>query len=408
MSNRQSAGTTSGTVASNVVPARAVARYPDMLLTPQERAARLQGLAGPEMARKLFPPTADSITIKLLHELGHQREHSGALPYGLNGPTGLPSTVQKLAVRRRRSGAAAAGTLRLDDHKPSDLTPDDERKHQTSQGWTVLDVAARLQSGWDTYQRATAAWSMFRDPTWTEILVSHVQQPTITFVQQFLPGVRNEPFIDTLSQALPVAGLGGALLLGLETYQEARKAKSMFRDPTLAGSALHYMQAFMALGRAAQTGTVGVNSLAQLNIMTFSTWEGLARVAEQAFIPVVAVGELLRVAIAYDQHRLGRISLRDFRRSSAGLGILVVFVTSGAAAGALAGSLPGGVTAAPGAMVGAKIGVLAAIPFQFFGDRVADYWHGWRGRKFNEKQRRLINAAVETFYGFEGRHGVEH
>ncbi len=407
MSDRQSAETTSGTVASNVVPARAVARYPDMLLTPQEQAARLQGLAGPEMAQKLFPPTADSITTKLLHGLSHQREHSGTLTYGLNGPTGLPSTAQKLAVQRRRSGAAAAGTLRLDD-KLCDLTPDDERKHPTSQGWTVLDLAARLQSGWDTYQRATAAWSMFRDPTWTEILVSHVQQPTITFVQQFLPGARNEPFSDTLSQALPVAGLGGVLLLGLETYQEARRAKSMFRDPTLAGSALHYMQAGMALSRAAQTGTVGINSLAQLNIMTFSTWEGLARVAEQAFIPVVAVGELLRVGIAYDQHRLGRISLRDFRRSSAGLGILVVFVTSGAAAGALAGFLPGGITAAPGAMVGAKIGGLAAIPFQFFGDRVADYWHGWRERKFNEKQRRLINAAVETFYGFEGRHGVEH
>ncbi len=405
MSNRQFAGLASTTVASNVVSARAVASSPNVPLTPLEQAARLQGLAGPEMARKLFPSTADSIAAKLLYEPDYQREHRGALPYGLNGRTARTST-RKLAVRRRRPGATATRTFRLGD-KPGEFAPDGERKNQTSQGWAVVDVAARLESGWDAVQRAQAAWSMFHDPTWTELIQSHVQTG-MTFVQQFLPGARNEPFIDTLghhvAQALPVVGLGGALLLGWETYREALAASSMFDDPALKGRVLPYMQAGMALGRAAQTGTVGVTSLAQLNILTFSAWEGLARAAEGAFLPVVLGGEALRVAIAYHQYRLGRVSLRDFHRSSAGLGILVVFVAGGAAVGAFAGFLLGGVLTVPGVMVFAKTGGLAAIPFQFFGERIVDNWYRWRDRKFNEEQRRLVDAAVETFYRLEDRH----
>ena len=395
MSDRQLAGFTGTTAASNVASARVVAPSFHAPLTSQEQAARLQGLAGPEMARKLFPSTADSIAAKLLYGPGHR----AALPSGLNGPTELTRTEQELAVRRRRTGAAAP------------FAPDGEREHRTSRGWAVVDVAARLESGWDAYQRAKAAASIFHDPAWNEIVLSHVEQAYTSFVQQILPAARSEPFVDTLgryvSQTLPVVGLGGALLLGWETYREYLKASSMFDDPTLKGSALPYMQVGMALGRAAQTGTVGVTSLAQLNLLTFFAWEGLARAAEGAFLPVVFGGEALRMAIAYRQYRLGRVSLRDFHRSSAGLVILFVFVAVGGAVGAFAGSLPGGVTVAPGAMVGAKIGVSAAIPFQLFGDHVVDYWYTWRYRKFNEEQRRLVNVAVETFYGLQSADG-EH
>ena len=207
------------------------------------------------------------------------------------------------------------------------------------------------------------------------------------------------------TQGLAAVGFAGALGLGWDAYQQSRVAWSMFDDPTLKGSILPYMQTGMAFGRMAQATTLGVGSTAQLEILKLSVKRGAGRVAGKAFLPIMLGVEGLRLATAHHEYGLGRISQREFYRRSAGPAIMAVFTGGGATVGGIVGFQAGGVGAIPGAIMGANIGAFAAIPVQF----AFDYGVDWYYREFDEKQRRVVNAAVETFYGLEP-HGqvVQH
>ena len=201
------------------------------------------------------------------------------------------------------------------------------------------------------------------------------------------------------TQGLAAVGFAGALGLGWDAYQQSRVAWSMFDDPTLKGSILPYMQTGMAFGRMAQATTLGVGSTAQLEILKLSVKRGAGRVAGKAFLPIMLGVEGLRLATAYHEYGLGRISQREFYRRSAGPAIMAVFTGGGATVGGIVGFQAGGVGAIPGAIMGASIGAFASIPVQF----AFDYGVDWYYREFDEKQRRVVNAAVETFYGLEPR-----
>ena len=119
---------------------------------------------------------------------------------------------------------------------------------------------------------------------------------------------------------------------------------------------------------------------------------GLRRIglAGARWLPPVAVGVGgVAIVTAYYQFASGSTSQREFYRSSAGPTILVAFT----AAGALVGSLAFGV----GAVAGGSIGAMAALPVEVAADWVIDRHY----RDFDTRQRRLVDAAVEEFYGVD-------
>ena len=205
-----------------------------------------------------------------------------------------------------------------------------------------------------------------------------------------------------VTRGLTVVGFAGALGLGWDAYQQSRAAWSMFDDPALKGSVLPYMQTGMAFGRMVQATTLGVSSTAQLGILKLSAKRAVVQAAGRAFLPVTIGVEGLRLVTAYHEYGMGRISQREFYRRSTGPAVVATFTVGGAAIGAIIGFNAAGVGAVPGAWTGAKISVVVAIPVQL----AADYMLKWYYWEFDEQQRRVVNAAVETFYGLEARNEV--
>ena len=207
---------------------------------------------------------------------------------------------------------------------------------------------------------------------------------------------------DLATRGLAVVGFAGALGLGWDAYQQSRAAWSMFDDPTLKGSVLPYMQTGMAFGRMAQATTLGVSSTAQLGILRLSSKRSVVQAAGRAFLPVTLGVEGIRLVTTYHEYGMGRISQREFYRRSTGPAVVATFTVGGAAIGAIIGIKAAGIGAVPGALTGARIGVVVAIPVQV----AADYMLNWYHWEFDEQQRRVVNAAVETFYGLEARNEV--
>ena len=198
-------------------------------------------------------------------------------------------------------------------------------------------------------------------------------------------------------QGLAIVGFAGAMILGWDAYQQSLTAWSMFNDPILKGSVLPYMQTGVLFGRMTQATTLAVISNTQLGILGLSKG-GVNKFAGRMFLPVTLGVEGLQFAMAYHQYGLGRISQRDFYRRTAGTAIIVVFTAGGAIVGGIIGMQAGAVPAIPVAYAGANIGAIVAIPVQF----AADYMLDWYYREFDEHQRLVVNAAVEKCYANSG------
>ena len=195
-------------------------------------------------------------------------------------------------------------------------------------------------------------------------------------------------------QGLAIVGFAGTLGLGWDAYQQSLTAWSMFNDPTLKESVLPYMQTGVSFGRMTQATTLAVISNTQLDILGHSKG-GVGKFAGRLFLPVTLGVEGLQFAIAYHQYGLGRISQRDFYRSTTGPAIVAVFTVGGAIIGGIIGMQGGGIMAIPVAYTGASIGSILAIPVYF----ATDYMLDWYYREFDEHQRLAVNAAVERHYG---------
>lgn len=171
----------------------------------------------------------------------------------------------------------------------------------------------------------------------------------------------------------------------------------MLDDPTLQGSLLPHLQTGVAIGRIGQTTTLGVSSAAQLETFRLPASAGLVRIAGAVLLPVTFGVEGMRLTTAYYEYNLGRISQRDLYRRATGSTIAGAMIASGAVLGGLVGLPAGGVGALPGAAAGAKIAVFIAIPVQL----AADFLWGSYYQNFDSRQRRLVNEAVDRFYGLE-------
>ena len=136
------------------------------------------------------------------------------------------------------------------------------------------------------------------------------------------------------TQGVAILGVAGAAGLAWDTYQQAGVAWEMFNDPTLQGTLLPHMQTGVAIGRIGQTTAVGVSSVAQLTTFNLAASRVLVPAANAALLPVTFVAEGLRLATAYYEFNLGRISQRDLYRRATPTAVSAGATTAGAIVGA--------------------------------------------------------------------------
>lgn len=450
----------------NVVLARPAALSMDTPLTPQEQAARLWELAGQTMARKLFPSTPESVK-SLQHDYQHMR---GNVSQGSLKDTAQKMGEKGGAWYAAKHGliellgAGDSGILTGPDSVYLDPYSGRVFVLETKGGYYAkIEVCRGARQNTNRYSIG-AAEGILKSPLATRkakvaaarIIVAAQEgrlvtgaietrpkgDPLLTADKWDITNVareaheieRNNPDAQKnfrrarlavrMTQGVAIAGFAGALVIGRDAYRQARVAWPTFDDAPGKGDALLYMQTGVAFGRMAQATSLGVISTAQLGIWKLSAsvagaqhttaqaaqlgiWKlsarGVVRAAGGALIPVTLGVEGLQFAMVHHQHGLGRISQREFYRRSTGPAIAVAFTAGGAVVGGIIGGVStAGAGALPIAMAGATIGALVAIPVHSAANFMLDRHY----QEFDEQQRRVVNAAVETFYGFEVRNEI--
>ena len=456
------------TVCPGEVSARSTSLSLDTTLTPQEQAAKLWELAGQMMVRKLFPSTPDSV--KPLQRDYHQRaggnispaqlrdiakemgEKGGAWYAAKHGLTellgakgsGIPQGPDSVywdpysgyvVVLETKGGYAKIADFygaRQNTNRYSVRAAEVILKSQSATRKAKV-AAARIVVAAQEGRLVTGATGtgprgdpLLIEDKWDVTNVAEEAREIERRNPENRKAFHRARLTARMTRGVAITGFAGALALGWDAKQQAQAAWSMFDDPTLKGSTLPFMQTGTAFGRVAQAATWGVISTAQLGIWRLSTtvagaqrttaqaaqlgvWRlsarGAIRAAGLAFIPITLGLEGLQWAMVNHEHHLGRISQREFYRRSTAPAIMAVFTAGGATVGGIIGFKAGGVSAIPGAMIGANIGAFAAIPVQIATDYMVDRYY----REFDEHQRRVVNAAVEAFYGLETRsHVVQH
>ena len=106
------------------------------------------------------------------------------------------------------------------------------------------------------------------------------------------------------------------------------------------------------------------------------------RYVGRGFLPIAVGVEGWKVGMAYYDHASGRMSQREFYRSSIEPATFAVFTVGG-----------GIVAGIPGASLGAGVALLVQI--------ASDWGLNHDSQKFDDEQTRLVNAAVYEHYGLE-------
>ena len=439
----------------NVVSANSTASLSDLPLTPQEEAARIWGLAGQTMARELFPSVTDSIKPlqRNYQELvggnvrGHQlrdlaktmgekgggwyaarhglkellgARHSG-IPQGPDSVYWDPYSGYVFVLETKGGYAKVASFYgaRQDTNEYS-IRAAERILRSPSANPHAKVVAARIIVAAQEGRLVTGA---IEAPPKGDPLLLYNKWNLTNVAEEAREIERRNPknqkdfrrarWAARVTRGVAITGIAGALGLGWDAYQQTQAAWSMFDDPSRKGSVLSYMQTGIAFGRVVQATTLGVISSAPLGAWKLSAslagarhyvlqspptgiWRlsarGVVRGAGGAFMAVTLGVEGLQLAMVYRERELGRISQREYYRRRTGPAITMTLTVGGAALGGIVGAFPG-------AVIGANIGALAAIPVQ----SAAYYMLDRRYQEFDERQRRFVNAEIETFYGLESR-----
>ena len=110
--------------------------------------------------------------------------------------------------------------------------------------------------------------------------------------------------------------------------------------------------------------------------------KGMRYAAGRWFLPIAVAVEVWRAGAAFHEYTSGRMSQREFSRSSIGRATFAVFTVGG-----------GIVAGIPGASLGAGLAVLA--------QSAGDWMLNRDSQKFNDEQIWLVNAAVYEHYGLD-------
>lgn len=441
------------TAGLNAMPSRSDALNLNPPLTPREQALRLRALATPDTAPKLFPTAATEL--RLYSQTNYRRAYGSALQYdrarlaeriGDQGRArfgGERGWSQLLGSENRglRQGPDSvywdrrAGVVRVLEAKGGNARPlVFYGARQSTNEYAIRSARRLLRSPVATGQARIAAARVIVAGQDNRLVTGVVRTPNTlgrpgvprlegswnranvrrearaiernliranSGTRQIFRAARRQQSTTMLkyraTQGVAILGLAGAAGLVWDAYQNSRVAWGMFDDPALQGTLLPHMQAGVAIGRIGQATSLGVSSAAQLAIFNLSAGAGAVQAANAALLPVTFGVEGLRLAVAYYEYKLGLISQRDLYRRATPAVVVTGATTFGAIIGGIVALPAGGVTGAAGAVLGAKIGAAVAIPFQLAAD---SYWR-WSYRDFDDRQRRLVTAAVDRFYGLE-------
>ena len=448
---------------AGVGSAKAAASSSDVPLTPQEQAARLWALARRTAATELFPSVPDSV-IKTqsdgglaggnvpktrLRDLAGLVAHSGGAWYGTKqglvdligtSDRGVPQGPDSVywdpnwgysVLTETKGGSARVSEYHGLSHITNQYFLRAARRVLDSSATREdKDAAARIIVAAQKGRLSTGAKKAHqnRDPlsvdyNWVTTYVArraHEFERNRPDAQNYFRRVR---LATVVGRGVAVAAFAGAMGLGWDAYRQAQFAWSMHDDPALRGSTQAYMQTGSALRGVVQAAALGATSAAEWGIRNQSaTLAGARHTAAQsgqwgawkfaasrvswavgpASIAITLGVEGRQLATALHEHGLRRIGKRELYRRTAGPAIMAAFTAGGAAVGGIFGSKVVGVGARQGALVGAGIGGFVAIPAQI----AADYMVRRYYREFDERQRRIVNEAVETFYGLQSRNEV--
>ena len=134
---------------------------------------------------------------------------------------------------------------------------------------------------------------------------------------------------------------------------------------------------------SATARSIGLSATQQARLVRFG------KVGVRWLLPLSVGVAGVTMVTAYHQYATGLMSSREFYRSSTGPTIFVVFTSTGAIAGAFLLGV--------GAVPGAALGAMAALPVEV----AADWMIGHYYREFDLRQRRIVDAAIEEFYGVD-------
>ena len=442
------------TTVFSAVPTRSGASTLSLPLTPREQAVRLWLVATPETAQKLFP-SAEAAP-KYYFQRDYRREYGGALlkdrarlaeRIGEQGRARFAAERgwnQLLGSRNRgirqgpdsvywdrRTGVVRVIEAKGGNSKPTItygssqgtnpntirsaqrvlMSPNATRQARVAMARVIVAAQEdrlatavvrtphtmgrpsepRIQGGWNRTNVGREALKIERD-----LLRSNSSARRI-----FQEARRNQSATmlkHRSTKVVPILGLVGSAGLAWDAFQQSRVAWGMFDDPTLKGTLLPHMQTGVAIGTWGYATTVGVSSAAQLGTINLVAHTRLVQAANAALLPVVLGLEGLRLATAYYEYNLGRISQRDLYRRTIPTAIAAGATTVGAIVGGVIALPAGGVTAGAGALAGAKIVTYLVIPV---GMTAYQLWGWWYDGDSHVRRRRLVEEAVYDHYGRE-------
>ena len=366
-------------MAPNIVEAR----YPSVALTPLEQAAKLSSVVSQTIADKLFPPTVETITPKSFYQRNYRSEWiSSSLAdrikiaekigtHGVNRYATEHSWVKLLGSQGR--GIRQGPDFIYWDRDSGKVRVIEAKGGSSSLKWTY----GSMQGTNTNIIRSAKAVLESTKASQTEKLQA----------ARVIEAARKNHLETGVVNTSHVLGKPRTpQLKGMDTEDVSKEAGRIKRElvKTKPGS----VQLFKKAGT--------VHRVDRLNY--FTTTKGMAtlwrplqtawlqRVGQATgrwFLPIAVGVEGLRAGGAYYEYALGRTSQREFYRQSAGPTIFAVFTTGGTIVG---GGIPG-----------AAFGAILAVPAQFAGDWMLNWYY----RKFDEKKLRLVDVAVEKFYGLE-------
>ena len=145
---------------------------------------------------------------------------------------------------------------------------------------------------------------------------------------------------------------------------------------------------YRSVRRLSDLGSVTARSLG-LNSTQQAELKRIGQAGGRWLLPLSVGVAGVTIVTAYYQFTSGLTSPREFYRSSAGSTVLVVLTATGA--------IVGGTAFGVGAVAGASLGAIAAGPVQVATAWVIDRYY----RDYDRRQRHLVDAAVEEFYGVD-------
>jgi hypothetical protein len=197
-------------------------------------------------------------------------------------------------------------------------------------------------------------------------------------------------------KGVPYVGIASSALLILDAYNESEVTMKMFQDPSLRNTVLPYLHGGLALGKSAESGTLGFSSMAYLGLLKGGQVMKYGKLAGKAFLPIAVGVEALNFGVSYYEYSSGRINQLNYYKRTTGPVIFTAFTATGAVVGAFAGGGWNlGAGAVPGAWAGASIGATVSIPFTFVGDWAWNLYFKYS----DARQMEVVFSAIDSQYG---------